>query len=148
MRILLIEDEAGIAEMIRQGLESSHYEVDVALDGCSGLNLAVTGACGLLVLDIMLPKMDGWSICETLRASERSCVATKSTGPELFGLQIWRSIPVRTRILALLLCLPVANPPYNTGSAGSKARIPVVPQCNPANELPSVYVDRAGRSGP
>jgi two-component system copper resistance phosphate regulon response regulator CusR len=67
MKILLIEDEAGITTMIRRGLENAGYQVSMAADGAAGLAMALDGVYGLLILDLMLPKMDGWRICEELR---------------------------------------------------------------------------------
>ena len=67
MRILLIEDEAGIAAMIREGLEDANYSVDVARDGQTGLELAQEQTYHLIVLDVMLPRRDGYSVCEELR---------------------------------------------------------------------------------
>ncbi len=68
MKILLIEDEAGIANMIRRGLTDASYVVETAADGKTGLELAQSNAYALVVLDLMLPKMDGWQVCEELRA--------------------------------------------------------------------------------
>ena len=67
MRILLIEDEVPIAEVIKQGLEQAGYTVAMAHDGPGGLERAREGRWGLLILDVMLPGMDGWEICRTLR---------------------------------------------------------------------------------
>jgi DNA-binding response OmpR family regulator len=67
MRILLIEDDEVIAERIRFGLEKAHFTVDVALDGETGLQMAREGPYSLLILDLMLPRRDGWSVCEALR---------------------------------------------------------------------------------
>ncbi len=67
MRILLIEDEAGIAAMIREGLEDANYSVDVARDGQTGLEMAQEQTYHLIVLDVMLPRRDGYSVCEELR---------------------------------------------------------------------------------
>jgi two-component system copper resistance phosphate regulon response regulator CusR len=68
MRILLIEDETPIAAVVRKGLERAHYTVDIAPDGEEGLRLATEHRYGLILLDVMLPKRDGWSVCQTLRA--------------------------------------------------------------------------------
>jgi two-component system copper resistance phosphate regulon response regulator CusR len=68
MRILLIEDETPIAAVVRKGLERAHYTVDVASDGEEGLRLAIENRYGLILLDVMLPKRDGWSVCQALRA--------------------------------------------------------------------------------
>jgi DNA-binding response OmpR family regulator len=67
MRILLIEDDEVIAERIRFGLEKAHFSVDIALDGETGLQMARDGPYSLLILDLMLPGRDGWSVCEALR---------------------------------------------------------------------------------
>lgn len=67
MRILLIEDESGIAAMIREGLEDANYSVDVARDGQTGLEMAQEQTYHLIVLDVMLPRRDGYSVCEELR---------------------------------------------------------------------------------
>ncbi len=68
MKILLIEDEAGIANMIRRGLTDASYVVETAADGKTGLEMAQSNAYALVILDLMLPKMDGWQVCEELRA--------------------------------------------------------------------------------
>lgn len=68
MKILLIEDETGIANLIREGLEDANYAVDVAEDGEIGLKMAQAENYHLILLDLMLPGRDGWSVCETLRA--------------------------------------------------------------------------------
>ena len=67
MRILLIEDDEVIAERVRFGLEKAHFAVDVAQDGETGLQMAREGPYSLLILDLMLPRRDGWSVCEALR---------------------------------------------------------------------------------
>jgi two-component system copper resistance phosphate regulon response regulator CusR len=68
MRILLVEDEEPLGELIKQGLEAVRYTVDWVTDGATGLERARQGDYDLLLLDVMLPGRDGWSICETLRA--------------------------------------------------------------------------------
>lgn len=68
MRILLIEDEETIGGAVQQGLQEERYVVDWARDGQSGLDLAGSQTYALIVLDLMLPGRDGWSICRTLRA--------------------------------------------------------------------------------
>jgi len=68
MRVMLIEDDPDIARVIRRGLEQAQYDVDTAQDGVSGLEMVLDGNYALLILDIMLPKMDGWRVCEELRS--------------------------------------------------------------------------------
>lgn len=68
MRILLIEDEAPIAAVVKKGLEEARYRVDVASDGVTGLQMALAEGYSLILLDLMLPGRDGWSVCEALRS--------------------------------------------------------------------------------
>jgi two-component system copper resistance phosphate regulon response regulator CusR len=67
MRILLIEDEKKTAAFIRKGLEEEDYVVEVARDGEAGLQLALAAQFDLFLIDVMLPKKDGWSVVEELR---------------------------------------------------------------------------------
>jgi two-component system copper resistance phosphate regulon response regulator CusR len=67
MRILVVEDEPKIAAFLRKGLAESGFVVDVATQGDDGLHLAQTVAYDLIVLDVMLPRLDGWSILIALR---------------------------------------------------------------------------------
>jgi heavy metal response regulator len=67
MRILVVEDEQSIARFVQQGLEENGYAVDVAGDGRNGLSYARVADYDVLVLDIMLPKMDGLELLRELR---------------------------------------------------------------------------------
>lgn len=67
MRILIVEDEKKVAAFIRKGLEEETYAVDAAHDGEEGLLLAETNQYDLIVLDLMLPKMNGLEVLEKLR---------------------------------------------------------------------------------
>jgi DNA-binding response OmpR family regulator len=69
MRILVVEDEPKLAKTLRWGLEEQGYAVDVAGDGQEGFALAVGGPYDLIVLDVMLPEMDGFELCWRLRAA-------------------------------------------------------------------------------
>lgn len=68
MRVLIIEDEKKIAAFIRQGLKEEGYAVDNAYDGEEGHFLATTNDYDLIVLDVMLPKIEGVTVCKELRA--------------------------------------------------------------------------------
>jgi DNA-binding response OmpR family regulator len=70
MRLLLVEDEPAIATVVKQGLEEAKFQVDVASDGARGLELGLNGNYAIIVLDLMLPKMDGIKVCESLRANK------------------------------------------------------------------------------
>ena len=68
MRILVVEDEVELASYLKRGLEREGFAVDVAGDGDLGLQMAMTNAYQALVLDIMLPKLNGYRVCAELRA--------------------------------------------------------------------------------
>lgn len=67
MRLLLVEDEVGIAVRIQESLEEARYTVDWARDGIEALALAREREYAAIILDLMLPGVDGWEVCETLR---------------------------------------------------------------------------------
>lgn len=67
MRILVVEDELHLSEALSHILKKNNYTVDVSNDGESGLDNALTGIYDVIVLDIMLPKMDGITILKTIR---------------------------------------------------------------------------------
>jgi DNA-binding response OmpR family regulator len=69
VRLLLVEDEAAPAAYLERGLEREGYAVDVAADGEEGLWLATEQPYDAIVLDIMLPKLDGFTVCARLRAA-------------------------------------------------------------------------------
>jgi len=68
MRALVVEDELRLAAGVRNGLEAEGYAVDVALTGTDGLWLAREQTYDVMLLDIMLPQVDGFEICATLRS--------------------------------------------------------------------------------
>ena len=71
MRILVVEDHRDIAENIGDYLEPKGHAVDYAADGITGLHLAVTNDYDVIVLDLMLPALDGLSVCRKLRAEAK-----------------------------------------------------------------------------
>ncbi|MGK7906581.1 MAG: response regulator transcription factor [Synechococcus sp.] len=71
MRLLLVEDDTRLAEVLAEALESYAYIVDVVGDGQAGLDMATREEYGLILLDVMLPKLDGVTVCKMLRA--RGC---------------------------------------------------------------------------
>ena len=116
MRILLVEDEEELGSVIKQGLEAARFTVDWVQDGMSGLEQARLGLHDLILLDVMLPGRDGWSICEDLRSrrirtpilmlTARGDVEDRVRGLEL-GADDYLSKPfafqeLRARIRALL----------------------------------------------
>ena len=69
MHILVVEDEHKIAASLKKGLEQENFVVDLSYDGIEGYDLAESGVYDLIILDVMLPGMDGFSICRKLRES-------------------------------------------------------------------------------
>jgi two-component system copper resistance phosphate regulon response regulator CusR len=92
MRILIVEDEPKTAAYVRKGLSEHAYVVDVADNGVEGLHLATSAHYDLILLDVMLPGADGWTVLEALRRqrqtpvlflSARDAVADRVKGLEL-----------------------------------------------------------------
>ncbi len=71
MHILIIEDEAKTAAYLHKGLTEQGFVVDLAYDGQNGLFMAQQGNYDLIILDIMLPKLDGWRVIQQFRLSDR-----------------------------------------------------------------------------
>jgi two-component system copper resistance phosphate regulon response regulator CusR len=71
MKVLVVEDEKKTAGFLRKGLTEKGFSVQVAYDGEEGLRLARSGQFDLLILDLMLPRRDGWSVLSDLRSEGR-----------------------------------------------------------------------------
>jgi DNA-binding response OmpR family regulator len=67
MRILMVEDEIYLAKAIAEILKRNHYSIDLASDGCFGLDCALSGIYDIIILDIMLPGMDGFCVLREIR---------------------------------------------------------------------------------
>ena len=67
MRILLVEDDVAIARLLKEGLEDEVYAVDVAHDGDEGYRTAMADDYDVIILDVMLPEMNGYEVCRVLR---------------------------------------------------------------------------------
>jgi DNA-binding response OmpR family regulator len=93
MRLLIVEDEIGIANFLKQGLEEESFTVDIAHTGNEGLDLALSGSYDLIILDWMLPEKSGIEICTEFRKEYKSTpvifLTAKDTVKEtVHGLQI------------------------------------------------------------
>ena len=93
MRILIVEDEIGIANFLKQGLEEEGFAVDVSNTGDEGLSMALSGEYDLLILDWMLPNKTGIEICTQFRKEFLTTpvifLTAKDTVEEtIFGLQV------------------------------------------------------------
>lgn len=85
MRILVVEDEKKIADFVKRGLKEEGYAVDVAYDGQEGLFLAKTNAYDLILLDLMLPKVDGITVCRTLKERKDAPPVVMLTAKDTVG---------------------------------------------------------------
>ncbi len=93
MRILIVEDEKKVASFIKRGLEEEEFDVDVAYDGDSGVEMAHAKQYDLILMDVMLPKKDGLSAIKDIRALNISapilCLTAKDTVEDIVaGLDI------------------------------------------------------------
>ena len=70
MRVLVVEDHPKLADYLRKGLTENGYVVDVAADGIDGRHLAVNGEYDIVVLDVMLPGLDGFAVLKAIRAAK------------------------------------------------------------------------------
>jgi two-component system OmpR family response regulator len=70
MRVLIVDDEIGLARSVARGLQAEGFTVDLAHDGLSGRDAALTGDYAVIVLDIMLPGLQGYRVLQELRAAE------------------------------------------------------------------------------
>jgi heavy metal response regulator len=83
MRILVVEDEKKVASFIKRGLEEESFSVDMAYDGEEGLSMAEASPYDLILMDLMLPKMDGLAVIKELRSRGNKapvlCLTAKDT---------------------------------------------------------------------
>ncbi len=91
-KILAVDDEQGIRNIIKEYITSEEYEVVEAADGVEALNLLKQGNISMVILDVMLPKMDGWTVCRELRrTSDIPVIMLSARGEEydkLFGFEL------------------------------------------------------------
>ncbi len=93
MRILIVEDDKKTASYLKKGLSENDFVVDLAHSGNDGLHLAMTGSYDLIILDIMLPERDGWSIASEMRRKKKETpllflTAKDSTRDKVKGLEL------------------------------------------------------------
>ena len=81
-KVLIVEDEISIAELERDYLEISGYEVELCTDGAEGMKLATNGDYSLIILDVMLPSCDGFEICKAIRESKDTPIIMVSARKE------------------------------------------------------------------
>lgn len=91
MRILIVEDDERIAKPLAEDLKHQYHVVDIVGDGIEGLEYAQSGEYDLILLDLMLPRLDGITLCKRLRASSCNAfilmlTARDTTGEKIIGL--------------------------------------------------------------
>jgi DNA-binding response OmpR family regulator len=93
MRVLIVEDEKDMAQVLKVGLEEENHLVSLAFDGLSGLEVAVACDFDVIVLDVMLPKLDGFEVACRLRAKGNRTpilmLTTRDTVPSSSKGLIW-----------------------------------------------------------
>ncbi|MCX9158509.1 heavy metal response regulator transcription factor [Niveibacterium sp. 24ML] len=72
MRILVVEDEAKTGDYLKQGLSEAGFVTDLVRDGLDGLHLGLSGDYDLMILDVMLPGMDGWTLLQAIRRNDKA----------------------------------------------------------------------------
>ena len=91
-KILIVEDEKDISEILAYNIKKQGYDVDTAFDGETGLNKALTGEFDLILLDVMLPKMDGFEICKRVREKLQTPIiiltAREEENDKIMGLDL------------------------------------------------------------
>ena len=91
-RILVVEDDGNIADLIRIYLEKDGFEVKIAGDGSSALQMFREYAPDLVLLDVMLPVMDGWQVCSMIRKTDKTPIimltAKEETDDKVHGLEL------------------------------------------------------------
>ena len=129
-RLLVVDDEPSIAKIVRKQLEVAGYDVTVAVDGLEGLTKARELMPELMVLDVMLPKMNGTEVCTTLKGDPKTkaipilmLTAKAQRSDKDIGLQAGANAfltkpfqleELLSKIKALLAEADAANPPTTT----------------------------------
>lgn len=90
MKVLIIEDEKKVAAFIKKGLEELSYQTEIAFDGLSGVQMAVSNDFDVIILDINLPLLNGFKVCEEIRKTHQNIpvlmlTALSSTDDKLMG---------------------------------------------------------------
>lgn len=93
MRLLIVEDESKTGQYLQQGLKEAGFSVDLAKNGVDGLHYALTEDYNLIILDVMLPKIDGWGVLQTIRNAGKQMPilflsARDNVGDRVKGLEL------------------------------------------------------------
>ena len=128
MKILLIEDEPGLVSVIARGLTEAGMEISVAADGATGLEMALKHTFDLIILDIMLPGINGIQVCREIRkkdssiailmltalSSTENIVTGLDSGADDYLVKPFKFVELEARIRTLIRRSKGAVPPSNT----------------------------------
>jgi two-component system copper resistance phosphate regulon response regulator CusR len=124
MRILVVEDEHRIAQAIKDGLEQESYAVDVCFDGEDGYNTAAADEYDLIIMDVMMPGMDGFEVTRKLRADDNHVpillLTAKNQGRDIVtgldtGADDYLAKPFSFEVLLARVRALLRRPPLTTG---------------------------------
>src|SRR5438045_9249303 len=101
MRLLLVEDETALACRVQESLEEAGYTVDGARDGAEALARAREREYAALILDLMLPGVDGWEVCETLRRRRDPTPILMLTARGALADRIRRNMTAKSKLLRM-----------------------------------------------
>jgi DNA-binding response OmpR family regulator len=146
VRVLVVEDEVALAEAIARGLTAEGFDVDIVHDGLDGLWRAREGGYGAIVLDLLLPGMNGYKVCATLRDEnvwtpilmltakdgEYDEAEALDTGADDFLSKPFSFVVLVARLRALARRGAVARPPLLT--VGSLTLDPATRSCRRGND--------------
>src|SRR5437899_5966796 len=135
MKILIIEDDANIAQLLRLYLEQANYTVLVASDGVAGLELHAREQPDLVILDLMLPALDGMEVCRRIRAvastpilmltarqGEEDRIAGLELGADDYLVKPFSPRELVSRVKAILRRTTLANSTAQLGRAEAEKK--------------------------
>ena len=124
MRALIVEDEAKMATLIRRGLLEEGYAADIAAHGHDAVWMAGAADYDVIILDVMLPGLDGFEVCRRLRASEVWAPVLMLTARDGVEDRVAGSTPGRTTISRSRFRSSSSSPGFARSSGGEARRGP------------------------
>jgi len=154
-KILIVDDEPGLRELVRINLEHEGFGVIQAENGMEGLNMVREAHPDLVIMDVMMPEMDGWEACQklrefsqvpvlmlTARVQSQDIVAGLNSGADDYLLKPFNMDELMARVRALLRRVPSPNRPVAAGSGEitiDKQKREVLVRGEPVDLTPTEY---------